>query len=235
MAPSATTYSRRSVIGASLAALAAGVGATEGANLATTDARTAGPEPPPDVDLMTEHGILKRIILIYREVLRRMGQGQTPPAEAILESATVVHDFIESFHEVLEEVYVFPRLRQAGLLVPTIDTLLVQHAGGRQITTLLLADANSGALADPQTRQKVVAALTGFVTMFDPHEAREDTLVYPAFRSLLSPGELNGLATTFAQLEERQLGIGAFAAALGRVEAVEQELGIYDLDQFTAD
>jgi len=69
--------------------------------------------------------------------------------------------------------------------------------------------------------------------MYEPHEAREDTVVYPAFRALLSPPQLAELGQRFAQLEQEQFGRDGFTAMLGRVVQIEQALGLYDLAQFT--
>jgi metallophosphoesterase superfamily enzyme len=79
----------------------------------------------------------------------------------------------------------------------------------------------------------VAGALAAFVRMYEPHEAREDTVVFPAFRALLTADELNDLSATFADLQIGQFGPDAFRGTVDRVAAIEQGLGIYDLDQFT--
>ena len=70
---------------------------------------------------MEEHGVLKRVLLIYQAALDRIEAGEVPPASAIHAGALVIHDFIEGFHEGLEEGYVFPRLRQAGQVTGTVN------------------------------------------------------------------------------------------------------------------
>lgn len=72
-----------------------------------------------------------------------------------------------------------------------------------------------------------------FVRMYEPHEAREDTVVYPAYRALLTPAEIADLGARFADLQTEQFGGDGFTAMVGRVAAIEQALGIYDLAQFT--
>jgi hemerythrin-like domain-containing protein len=183
---------------------------------------------------MEEHGVLKRVLLIYQEALRRLDGGDVSSAVAALHNgAEIIHDFIESFHEALEEGYVFPRLRSAGVLVSTVDTLLVQHGRGRELTQLVLGSATSAGMSSATTRDGVTRAVSAFVRMYEPHEAREDTVVFPAYRKLVGPDELNELASTFAELQARQFGAGAFAAVVDRVAAIERSLGIYDLNQFT--
>lgn len=67
-------------------------------------------------DLMREHGVLKRILLIYREGIRRLQADDQSPAPALNESAQIIRRFIEDYHGQLEEQYVFPKLEQAGKL-----------------------------------------------------------------------------------------------------------------------
>lgn len=89
---------------------------------------------------MTEHGLLIRILLIYRHLLTGQASGQPVPAGHAHDSALIIHDYIEAFHEELEEAYVFPRLMRAGQLKQTVSTLLLQHARGRELTQLILRE-----------------------------------------------------------------------------------------------
>jgi len=68
---------------------------------------------------MTDHGLLKRILLIYRECGRRLTTGDLLDPAALFHSAQMVHDYIEGFHEGIEEGHIFPRLQRAGKLTDT--------------------------------------------------------------------------------------------------------------------
>jgi hemerythrin-like domain-containing protein len=78
-------------------------------------------------DLMREHGVLKRVLLAYEEVIRRVHAGQDFPAQSVIEYANIIRKFIEDDHEKLEEDYLFPRFRKAGKLTDLVDTLQAQH------------------------------------------------------------------------------------------------------------
>ena len=225
--------SRRALFVTGGAALAIGAVGTEVANLAM--GQSSGPLPqttPPDVDLMGEHGVLKRVLLIYQECLDRISRGQPAPLSAVNGAAGVIHDFIESFHEALEEGYIFPPLEKAGRLVETVNTLYVQHARGRELTQLILTTSSEEKSADSNTAA-LANAMAAFVRMYGPHEAREDTVVYPLFRALHSPAELEQLGNTFADLREKMFGPHGFAHVVAHVATIEKSLGIYDLNQFT--
>jgi hemerythrin-like domain-containing protein len=222
---------RRRVLTVGAAALAVGaIGAERTDGAAGAAIAPSGPVPP-DVDLMEEHGVLKRVLLIYQEASDRIVAGQATPIAQIHEGALVIHDFIEGFHEALEEGYIFPQLTRAGLLVSTVDTLYVQHARGRSITQFLLSQTTGNQTDSAQT----AGALDAFVRMYQPHEAREDTVIFPTYRSIHSATQLNELATTFQSLERQQFGHNGFNYFVSKVAEIEMSLGIYDLNQFTAE
>jgi hemerythrin-like domain-containing protein len=198
--------------------------------------RAAAPDPaviPPDDDLMREHGVLKRVLLCYREMIDRVQAGGPLDAQDVHDAALIIHDYIEGFHEGLEEGYVFPRLVTAGRLADTVTTLLVQHANGRVITQTLLRESSAGSVVSPDTAAQLASAMQAFDRMYEPHEAREDTVVFPAFREIVPAAELADLGQQFADLEHQQFGTNEFAAMVSRVASIEQNLGIYDLAQFT--
>ena len=72
----------------------------------------AGEVAPPE-DLMREHGVLKRVLLVYREGIRRVNARQDLPPDAIRDGAGIIRRFIEDYHEKLEEDYLFPRFEKA--------------------------------------------------------------------------------------------------------------------------
>jgi hemerythrin-like domain-containing protein len=196
---------------------------------------------PPDDDLMREHGVLKRVLLCYREMVAQAQAGGKLNAANVQDSALIIHDYIEGFHEGLEEGYVFPRLQSGQLgseddtlvLGSTVDTLVVQHARGRVLTQFLLTHATPGQLASPGMTTRLAAAMQAFDRMYEPHEAWEDTIVYPAFREIVPPAELTDLGGHFAELERQQFHADEFTVMVNRVAEIEQELGIDNLGKFT--
>ena len=72
-----------------------------------------------------------------------------------------------------------------------------------------------------------------FIRMFNPHEAREDTVLFPAFRGIVSANEYGALGEEFEKTEHELFGKDGFEEIVGRVAAMEKSLGIFDLSQFT--
>ncbi|WP_233515292.1 hemerythrin domain-containing protein [Marinitenerispora sediminis] len=226
---------RRDLLGLSAAVAAGAVAGAPGLVGAEAQAASSGTEVPvtPPEDLMQEHGVLKRVLLVYREVIRRIDIGDQVPAQELHRSAQIIRRFIEEHHEELEEQYVFPRLREAGRLVRTVDVLVTQHDRGREITRRILdmtGDGTTSYRLDPGGLRKDMAA---FIRMYEPHEAREDTVVFPALREVVSAKEFNELGDIFEEEEHRRFGANGFKDMVEEVAGIEKSLGIYELSQFT--
>src|SRR5262249_44587442 len=71
------------------------------------------------------------------------------------------------------------------------------------------------------------------IRMYRPHEAREDTVLFPALHGLLSARQMRELGERFEQEEDRLFGEGGFQRIVGQVAEIERQLGVYDLAQFT--
>jgi len=65
----------------------------------------------PIEDLMREHGVLRRVLLIYEEGLRRIATRQDFPGNPFLTGAQLIRRFIEDYHEKNEEKFIFPKLQ----------------------------------------------------------------------------------------------------------------------------
>jgi hemerythrin-like domain-containing protein len=185
-------------------------------------------EVTPGEDLMQEHGVLERLLLLYEEAARRIERGEAVDGAVVHGAAGVVRRFVEDYHEELEEQHVFPRLEAAGSEVALIAVLREQHRRGRELTDEILR--RSGAAPGAELAQ----ALQRFSRMVRPHAAREDTVLFPAFRALLGRSAYRELGEEFEEREHELLGEGGFQGAVGEVARLEAALGIADLDGFTA-
>ncbi len=183
-------------------------------------------------DLMREHGVLRRLFLIFDNLVGRLQQGQEFPPTVLTEAAGLIRRFIEDYHEKLEEDYVFPRFEKAGKLADLVQTLRRQHQAGRKITDFLLSPAMAGA-GDPGERLKLADYLRAFTRMYRPHAAREDTVLFPAFRSVVLPAEFLELGDKFEGQEEARFGKGGYEKIVAQVADLEKVLGLEDLAQFT--
>src|ERR1043166_2668617 len=84
-------------------------------------------EIPPTEDLMREHGVLNRILMIYEEGAHKLETGADFPVTVLASGADIIRRFIEQYHEKLEEERLFPRFEKAGKLADLVRTLTEQH------------------------------------------------------------------------------------------------------------
>ena len=187
---------------------------------------------PPE-DLMREHGALNRILLLYEEGIRRLDTRRPFPIETLASAAEIVRRFIEQYHEKLEEDHLFPRFEKAGKLVDLVATLRRQHQAGRSLTETVLAQANTTSIQSASGRRKLTEALGLFIRMYRPHEAREDTVLFPTIRTIVPPKELDALGEQFEEKEHELFGKAGFEGVVSQVAKLEQTLDIYSLEQFT--
>lgn len=197
---------------------------------------------PTNEHLMREHGILQRVLLIYNEVIRRIEARQDFPPQTVIDSAQIVRKFIEDYHQKLEEEHIFPLFRNyfrrqdvlrlyAQKLLDLVDILNEQHQAGRRLTDRILSTLHS--LKTQDDRQKLAHDLRAFIRMYTPHEAREDTVLFPALHVIVTRQEYQALGEKFDEIEHKTFGGDGFDFYLDLVTALEKRLGIYDLAQFT--
>jgi hemerythrin-like domain-containing protein len=185
-------------------------------------------EVTPGEDLMQEHGVLERILLIYDEAARRI-DGNEPCDLTVLGSAAgIVRRFVEDYHEKLEEQFVFPRLAKARRETELVTVLLEQHRHGRQVTDDIVRRAKGP--ANPE----LARVLRSFARMYRPHAAREDTVLFPAFREVVGRGGYRELGEQFEDKEHELFGEHGFPNTVAEVARLEATLGIGDLARFTA-
>jgi hemerythrin-like domain-containing protein len=186
---------------------------------------------PPE-DLMREHGVLRRVLLIYEETIHRIDMGGDLPPETLAKAAKIVRDFVEDYHEKLEENYLFPRFKKAGMHEGLVDVLLQQHKVGRRLTDTTMQLALTGR-RDPKDERLLINSMRLFIRMYNPHAAREDTVLFPAFRGIVTPGEFDALGEEFEKKEDKLFGKNGFFKVVDQVEEIEKKLDISDLSKFT--
>jgi len=185
---------------------------------------------PPE-DLMREHAILDRILLIYERGMRRLAQGEDIDPAVFVQSATIMRDFIHDYHEKSEEELVFPRFKTAGRMVELVNVLLTQHGAGRKLTERILAAAPQARSREP--REAMGRDIQAFIAMYRPHAAREETDLFPTLRQLVTGDEYDGIAEELEKRERQAFGADGFEKIAKKVAEVEKVIGIYDLDVFT--
>ncbi|HEX5084483.1 MAG TPA: hemerythrin domain-containing protein [Blastocatellia bacterium] len=187
-------------------------------------------------DLMREHGVLRRALLVYTAAADRLrANPASVPPDALQKTARLFRTFGEDYHEKkLEEAYIFPAVRKAGGPAASYpDILVTQHDRGREITDYILS-VTKGAKLGAANAEPLARAMESLVLMYRNHAAREDTIVFPAWKKTLSEKELDEMGERFEEIEHQQFGEDGFDNAVRQIGEIEGMLGLTDISQFTA-
>jgi hemerythrin-like domain-containing protein len=184
---------------------------------------------PPE-DLMREHGLLSRILLIYDTCRLRLTNNEDFDTSILNDSAGIIRSFVEDYHEKLEENFLFPAFMKANKLTDLVNVLKKQHDAGRKLTDPML---KLGKSLSPEQKKDVIRNLDDFNKMYRPHKSREDTVLFPAIREIFSQKEFLDLGEKFEDREKELFGEKGFESMVSKVENLEKKLNIFDLNQFT--
>jgi len=224
------TPQRRTLLQAGFAAVSVAIAPPAWAGNGKKGKRAEEVTPPED--LMREHGVLDRVLLIYDAAITRLSANEDFDPAVISGSAKLVQDFIESYHEKSEEDFLFPRFRKAHQLVDLVTTLLAQHEAGRKVTRDILK-AGAQIRNEAAAKQNCISAMQAFVTMYRPHAAREDTVLFPKLRDIISGNEFDAIGEEMEKREHQHFGEDGFEKAVAQVADLEKKVGLYNLTQFT--
>ncbi|HUM05803.1 MAG TPA: hemerythrin domain-containing protein [Terriglobales bacterium] len=193
------------------------------------------PEVTATEDLMREHGVIRRALLVYAECIPRLRQNAAGvDAAALHRTAQLFRTFGEDYHEkMLEEQHIFPTVRKMnGELAHYADILVAQHARGREITDYILS-VTGGPKISANHAEPLARVFEGFVRMYENHAAREDTIIFPAWKKNFTDKQLDELSDEFEDIEHRMFGKDGFDDAEETIGRIEGKLGLADLGQFT--
>jgi hemerythrin-like domain-containing protein len=190
-------------------------------------------EVTPSEDLMREHGVLNRVMLVYDAFRSLIVNNRQFDLTILGNSAQIIRTFIEDYHEKLEEDFLFPRFEKANQLNELVKVLHSQHKAGRILTDRINEFAKMKSLANSDDCQTLTQLLNDFNAMYRPHEAREDTILFPAIRKIVSRNEYFALGEDFEKKEHQLFGEDGFEIMVEKVAGIEKVIGIYELSQFT--
>lgn len=186
----------------------------------------------PVEDLMREHGLLNRLLLIYEDITKKLSTNEPFDVKILADAVNIIKSFIEDYHERLEEDHIFPIFKKNKKGIKLVNTLDQQHHVGRKVTQSIKKILQED-LTKSKNKKKLISLLKKFIRMYRPHEAREDTVLFPELHSLISKEEFDELGELFEKIEHEKFGEHGFEDTVNKVAELEKQLGIYELSQFT--
>jgi hemerythrin-like domain-containing protein len=213
-----------------------GLTSMEKSSLSNRDEEAKGAPVTATEDLMREHGILRRVLFVYSDTAEKLRHGDRASLlENLHKAAGLFQSFGEDYHEKkLEEAYIFPLVKKSHSQASGYpDILTIQHNRGREITNYILSVTQNAKLNDTDA-EHLAGAMKSMVRMYRAHAAKEDTVVFPAWKETLSEEQLDDMGEMFEHIEHQQFGKDGFETAVRQIASIETELGLADISQFTA-
>jgi len=98
-----------------------------------------------------------------------------------------------------------PERKQGSEFKRYADILTEQHNRGREITDHVLAITNGPKISSAHA-EPLAKVFESFVLMYQNHAAREDTIVFPAWKKSFSDKQLDEISDQFEDIERKMFG-----------------------------
>lgn len=183
----------------------------------------------PGENLVEDHGVLRRTLLVFEEIERRLRTGTELAPEVVGSAARLVRDFIQNHHERMEERFVFPVFEDDPDLEPLLRVLEQQHDVGRELIGRILLLSHPKAMKERASRRELAETIHAFSRMYGPHAAREDTELFPRLRDKLDPDAYRSLSERLQSERIERWGERGYAKAIEEVASLEEAVGIGNL------
>ncbi len=167
------------------------------------------PSQDPLAQLMVEHRAFRDRTRSFSEAVGRYEAlvGTVPlDAELVAEFSTFLADDVDRRHGAKEEEGLFPALARhvpsdggpVGMLLQEHEELRGFQRALAQAAGRLTSDAE-----DPETQRTVLRSAGEVHQLLDLHIDKEETVLFPMAREILSPGDLASVAEAFLAVDER--------------------------------
>lgn len=185
-------------------------------------------------DLMQEHGVLGRTLLIYEELAKQLQKNDAIPLDCLTGATEIIIRYVQGQHERVEELLIFPALTKANQLGDLVSILINQHKVGHELTETIKKKLVGPSYKTKPGREELANLLLMFSQMFRPHMLREDTVIFPRLHEIMDEHEYKTLSTKIQALESSMVNSTDLADILKQLDGIETMLGIHNLAKFTA-
>jgi hypothetical protein len=104
----------------------------------------------------------------------------------------------------------------------------MQHGRGREITAYILDISSRGTFPGADARS-FAKAMREMDWMYENHAAREDTIVFPAWKKAVGPKRYDALGDKFEDIEQETFGHDGFDDAVEQIAQIEAAFGLSDI------
>jgi hemerythrin-like domain-containing protein len=195
--------------------------------------RRSASDGSPACNLMMEHGLAERVMLIYERVIKDWKSGEEADLSLVNRTAKIAKTCLSGCHERNEERCLFPLFREEGYLTELVDTLERQHDAGREVTDKIIDLSSPGRIRDETHMNILMTLCRSYIFMYRPHMSRENTELFPRLSGIASRDAIGEIMNKMDVATRDVLGDQGFAGPLRDLAELEQSLDIHDVRDFT--
>jgi hemerythrin-like domain-containing protein len=183
--------------------------------------------------LTRDHGLMRRILFIYKEIICLCPATQDLPTDLIRQAAKAYQKLADDFHQKLEDEFLFPPMVKACDHAELIEVLWQQHTVDHHFTTRLLSLTSAAIFKDDSNRNETRNTICNLARMMEHHMAWEESDLFPAYFCLVSAKDYRDLSEIVARRQEQIFGCEGINALIAEIVELENILGIHHLECFT--
>jgi hemerythrin-like domain-containing protein len=155
--------------------------------------------------LRREHDAVYSFVEVLNLAGKTLREGRRPAREFFDEAVEFARDYVDRYHHGKEEMQAFVLLaqRQSGRLDGLIDTLRQQHERGRENIAAIAGQLAAYERGEDHATRTIADEIEAYTTMLAEHAYREDSVLFPMAKQVLTDEDDRALMTAFARLDER--------------------------------
>ncbi|MFY9606532.1 MAG: hemerythrin domain-containing protein [Thermoplasmata archaeon] len=162
----------------------------------------------PTDELMNEHRVIERMLVVVSNACDRLENGQEVEQELFVGAADFFKNFADKCHHGKEEKLLFVKMQERGVSgeVGPIAVMLREHQDGRGHVRKI-AELSATKMTQ-KTKDGLVRVGRAYVDLLSKHIQKEDNILYPMANQILTKEDQEELAKGFEKVEENVMGPG---------------------------
>lgn len=156
--------------------------------------------PRPTHVLRHEHRVIEQALRALDGMCLRLLSGDEVPAEALLQALEFIQNYVDRYHHVREEEYLFPAMKQCGFEEGgALHFLREEHVLERELLAELEFAIEKYRYGDSDAVQRFIEITDRFCRHLIGHMQKEDNLLFRMAEDLLDEDVKNALMQNLAQ------------------------------------
>lgn len=157
----------------------------------------------PTAMLEQEHQLIAKVVSATQVLAARIEAGQVVNKAILQEIVEFMRLFADQYHHGKEEKLLFPLLADNGVPIHgcPIGALTAEHVKGRAFVQGLADAISASSKNAAYARENIIENLRGIAGLYPEHIWKEDYLLFPMGKKILSTDQLNLLHGEFVKID----------------------------------